>query len=292
MTSALRWTGASLLAALALLWPGDIEAAKGAQPAGIRWEPSFAAALQKAGKTGRPLLIDFWAEWCGWCHTFDRTTYVDPAVVELSRGFVAVKVDTEGSQDDVAVAARYRVASLPTVLFLAPSGTVVFRLSGYQRPRQFAETLEWVRTETERVGAWEQALAANPRDAETLMHLGFQQLENDQFENGRDLLARARSVDGALPSGERKRLRHALGVVRILERDFSAAEALLKEGLTLTPVDREADPQMLYALGRLYLDWGRREDALAAFKRLVAEFPKSPVADTARRAVAFMGPSS
>lgn len=252
-------------------------------PARIRWEPSFDAARKKAQAAGKTVMIDFWAEWCGWCHTFERTTFVDPTVVALTRDFTAVRVDTEGSQAEIDVAVRYDVSSLPTILFVTGSGRVVVRISGYQGPEQFAETLRLVRDEARKVMAWEKALAANPGNADALMKLGLLQLDNEAFAEARDLLEKARSADGSLPTGDRKRVRLALGFLRRAERRYPEAEAMLKEGLALRPSDDQADPQALLLLGRLYLAWGRRDEALGALKRLVSEFPKSAASERARR---------
>jgi thioredoxin-like negative regulator of GroEL len=249
----------------------------------IQWEPSFGAALKKAKAAGKPVMIDFWAEWCGWCHTFERTTFIDPTVVRLTRDFTAVRVDTEGSQSDVDVAVRYDVSSLPTILFVTGAGRIVVRVSGYQGPEQFAETLRFVRDEARKVVAWEKALTANPGDADALMKLGLLQLDNEAFEEARDLLQRAKAVDGSLQAGDRKRLRLALGLLRRAERKYPEAEALLKEGLALKPADEQVDPQMLFLLGRLYLAWGRRDEGLGVLKRLVGEFPRSSVSERARR---------
>ena len=253
----------------------------GAHPkARIAWEHDFEKALRKARVQNRPVLVDFWADWCSWCHLLDETTYVDPRVVELSSAFVAVKVDTEGSSAGVAVATRYNVDSLPTIAFLSPSGRQVFRLAGFQGPGQFPRTLETAKAKADKVMAWEAALENNPGDSRALMQLGVHLYDQDEYKDSRDLLSRASRCDVHHPLPERKKVRLLLGVIHHYDRDYSKAEELLLEALRLGQ-DAEQDPYVLYVLGRNYLKWGRKLDARRTLKKLVERYPDSPMAEKA-----------
>jgi uncharacterized protein YyaL (SSP411 family) len=94
------------LALVVLLFGGG-----GGHKEGVRWEHRFDDAMKKARAAKKPVMIDFWADWCSWCHRLDQTTYVDPVVTKLSEGFVAVKVDTEGGRKNAEIALRYNVST-------------------------------------------------------------------------------------------------------------------------------------------------------------------------------------
>ena len=84
-------------------------------------------------------MIDFTAEWCGWCKKLDRETYGDERVMRiLHDGFVSVKVDTDEHPD---IAKKYSVTGLPTILFLSPSGEEMRRITGFQPPDRFIQTI-------------------------------------------------------------------------------------------------------------------------------------------------------
>ena len=100
-----------------------------APKARIAWRTSFAAAQAEAKRSGKPILVDFTAEWCTNCKALDAKTYTDANVIRESKKFVAVKVDTD---KDTATAKKYRVSSLPVVAVLKADGTMSSAFLGFR----------------------------------------------------------------------------------------------------------------------------------------------------------------
>ncbi len=89
---------------------------------GIAWQTSLPE------ETARPVLIDFTADWCPPCKVMEQEAWPDAEIVEAMNAYTPVKIDIDADPD---TAAKYKVASIPTLLVLAPDGSVLARREGY-----------------------------------------------------------------------------------------------------------------------------------------------------------------
>src|SRR5262249_31934973 len=88
---------------------------------------------------GKPLLIDFGTENCMWCKQLDRTTFRDPAVVQiLSDRFILLKVDAEREAN---LTQALRIQNFPTLILAAPDGKILGMIEGYQEAPRLIEHL-------------------------------------------------------------------------------------------------------------------------------------------------------
>lgn len=109
----------------------------------IRWIYSYEDSLRLASRQDKPIMVGFYTTWCMYCRKLDETTYVDNAVVDLSKDFVCLKVDGEKRRD---IAYGYGIGKFPTILFLDPAGRVIWREFGYRDPVFLARRMQEVLT--------------------------------------------------------------------------------------------------------------------------------------------------
>jgi len=99
------------------------------------------AAVRTAG---RPVMLDFYADWCVSCKEMERFTFTDPAVQKKLAGALLLKADvTANNADDRALLKRFSLFGPPGTIFFDAAGKEVSgaRLIGYQNSRGFVETL-------------------------------------------------------------------------------------------------------------------------------------------------------
>lgn len=107
----------------------------------------FSAGVERAKAAGKPVLVDFYADWCAPCRVMERRTFRDPRVVERLADVVPVRVDAEdtrprGGVAGAEIADRYRVRGFPTLVLLDPAGPEIARHTGYMDADQFLQWLE------------------------------------------------------------------------------------------------------------------------------------------------------
>jgi thiol:disulfide interchange protein DsbD len=81
----------------------------------------FDAAVETARAQGKPILVDFTAEWCVTCKEIDRTVFADPAVQARLKDIPFIRADvTDYNDASRNLMQRFGVAGPPTILFLDP----------------------------------------------------------------------------------------------------------------------------------------------------------------------------
>jgi thiol:disulfide interchange protein DsbD len=104
------------------------------------------AELDEAVRTaGRPVLFDFYADWCVSCKEMERFTFTDPAVKARMGTMLLLQVDvTANNADDKALMRRYGLFGPPAILLFDANGQELsaHRVIGFQRAGEFLASLD------------------------------------------------------------------------------------------------------------------------------------------------------
>lgn len=107
---------------------------------------TFEEGLVVAQQNKKPILIDGWAEWCEACKKMDASTFQDPTVRQtLQSGWNVVKLDlTEMNEQNDALAQRFGMQGLPTLVLLPPDGDLgkMKKIVGYASAQKLLQEME------------------------------------------------------------------------------------------------------------------------------------------------------
>lgn len=115
--------------------------------AGGSWHKSVAAAQKIAKEKDQLILVDMFAQWCGWCHRFEREVFPSEVFQKATDDMVLLRLDTEDRGEGTQYAQKFGVSQLPTFLLLAPDLTLAGVINGYAPPQQFVAMLRQKRSE-------------------------------------------------------------------------------------------------------------------------------------------------
>ena len=105
---------------------------------------SLAEVEQHVKAAARPVMLDFYADWCITCKKMERKTFADPAIKAALDGWTLLRADvTSNSADDKALLARFKLYGPPGIIFFDKDGKEIesSRVVGFQDVEAFQATL-------------------------------------------------------------------------------------------------------------------------------------------------------
>ncbi len=128
---------------------GDAPAAGGAAAGEVQFTRVRSNAELDAvlAQSTRPVMLDFYADWCVSCREMERFTFTDAGVAQRMAGMVLVQADvTANNAEDRALLKRFRLFGPPGIMFFEPGGKEIVeaRVVGFQDAKRFTESLDRV----------------------------------------------------------------------------------------------------------------------------------------------------
>lgn len=277
----------TLLAFSLLLFP-SLTVTAASTSADETWLTSVAAAKKAAREQNRRILVDLYADWCGWCKELERKVFSTPQFRSFAKDFVLLRVDVEDRGEGSELQARFDATGLPTTLILDSSFVHVGQVRGFAPTADF---IAMIRGEIERYDAFlaQYEKLRTSDDLQVLRQLAEELHTRGDGKRAAHLYERIRPL---LPAGTAGAawLQLMLADAHRLAEDFGRAETAMERARSIG--QGAGDPELIERLDLLRYqiaqDRGDCKAAAASLERFLKDHPRSNRSSDARRTLAAL----
>ncbi|MCP6720522.1 MAG: thioredoxin domain-containing protein, partial [Patescibacteria group bacterium] len=251
----------------------------------ITWLKNMDAALQQAGKANKLVLVNLYADWCGFCRRMDQTTFTDKTVIRKMNAFVPVKINTDIEKK---IAEEYVVNGLPTTVILDSKGRIILVGEGYMRSNDFIKMMDFaVKTITDLKQNLKE-LESDPNNWNQALEFSQKSLELQRFKDALPWLERIIEHAPKEQTDVRAWANFDLAIVKasmgnpIASVDYAETVMNVYSDHEAADQTRKIFPEILYYAGEKAQEQGNQKEARAYYQRIVTEFPNSQLSKAAR----------
>lgn len=238
------------------------------------WLRDAGQAFKAAQASGKPLLVDLYADWCVWCKTLDREVFSTDAFRTYTQQFVRLRVNVEDESEGAMLQARYEAQELPTLLVLTPHNSLIGRVVGFAPVDAFIGKIEDVLQEDKNFEEHYRQVKAG-HDVLALQHLAIEL--HDRADGARAQAIYERLLQQPnVPAAQQRWIHYLIADCLRLQGKFDAARTEMVA--VRQQADGAHDDELLSRLEQLGLLIGRDRrgcDSVQALRTFLDEYPRS-----------------
>jgi thioredoxin-related protein len=251
-----------------------------ADSAGISWFKDLEKASEVAGKTNRPMMIEFWADWCAACKVMDKDIYTDPKLIAAVKGkLVSVRIHFDLQKDLVR---RYNVPALPYIVFTNSNGTELMHHRGILNAEQLTAVVKALPADVSEFNRLDRALQENKNHFDSLVGMGRALKAAGFLLSSNEYYARAAARHEAKhDAGKREFIMTEMGQNFLDLQDPKLAAQIFETCLKEFPQSPNR-PDFLLNLANAHVMNGQKGKARKTLETLTKDFPQSEASSKAQ----------
>jgi len=241
--------------------------------AGGTWHKTVAAAQKMAKEKNQLILIDMFAEWCGWCHRFEREVFPSQVFQDATKDIVLLRLNTEDGAEGTQIARKYSVTSLPTFVLLDPELSVAGMLRGYAPPNDFVKELKETRkryTDFQTRVSNEASIAKDPVQR---LALAKEFTQRGMYDKA-DARFRKLTKEKGIPVAIRDEAYYNLAINYVVQSKLNEGMAVIRELTSLSKLGESVERARILA-GEIYFQQGNMLGAANELRSFKKAFPNS-----------------